>query len=67
MSGPNPYGAPTPDDLWHEARIETAALTLALANGAKQRRAAFEELRRLVLARSDAQQARMAWDKGLPV
>lgn len=66
MSGPNPYGAPTPAELAHEARIEAAQTALAIAAQA-QRRAAFEELRRLVRARSDAQQARMAWDKGLPV
>ena len=67
MSGPNPYGAPSPADVAHEARIEAAALTLALAHGATQRRAAFEELRRLVGERSDTQRARMAWDKGLPI
>ena len=51
MAARNPYGPPTPAELAHEARIE----------------AAFEELRRLVRARSAQQQARMAWDKGLPL
>lgn len=65
MSGPNPYGPPTAADLQHEARIEAAQLALSLASR-KDRRPAFEDLRRLVLSRSPEQQARMAWDRGLP-
>lgn len=67
MSGPNPHGPPSAEERALEARIEVARLALALASGAAQRRAAFEELRRLVQARSATQQARMAWDKGLPL
>ena len=66
MAARNPYGPPTPAELAHEARIEAAQTALAVATRA-QRRAAFEELRRLVRARSAQQQARMAWDKGLPL
>lgn len=65
MSAPNPYGPPSADDLALEARIEAAQLALSLAMR-KDRRAAFEDLRRLVLSRSPEQQARMAVARGLP-
>lgn len=60
----NPYGPPTPADLDLEQRIETAQTALALAPK-QRRRAAFEELRRLVRLRSASQVARMEWDRGL--
>jgi hypothetical protein len=65
MSAPNPYGPPSAADLALEARIEAAQLALSLAPR-KDRRAAFEALRRLVLSRSPEQQARMAVARGLP-
>lgn len=65
MSAPNPYGPPSAADLALEARIEAAQLALSLAPR-KDRRAAFEDLRRLVLSRSPEQQARMAVARGLP-
>lgn len=61
---PNPHGAPTPADLDLEQRIEAAQTALALAPK-PLRRAAFDDLRRLVHRRSSSQVARMEWDRGL--
>ena len=56
--------APTAADLLLEQRIEAAQTALAIAPR-HHRRAAFEELRRLVRLRSPEQIARMELARGL--
>lgn len=65
-SAPITQGLPPPTaaDLYLEQRIESAQTALALAPRAR-RRAAFEELRRLVRLRSPDQIARMEVSRGL--
>ena len=56
--------APTAADLLLEQRIEAAQTALALASK-RDRRAAFEDLRRLVRQRSPGQITRMELARGL--